>query len=189
MDNISKLRAFYGSLLELIQSLERTRIYYVEKHFLHDYDYIYESIKECIPEVDLTHVDSSRLYLVEAGEKKGYPNREHMIAKLRQLRGILEYGLNLNNKIIQIGSMFNSIKDEELRSRCGDLLTANGHFDRVVNQATQVLESRIKQKSGSSKTGKQLINEVMRPDIASTCLLYTSPSPRDKKQSRMPSSA
>ena len=27
------------------------------------------------------------------------------------------------------------------------------------------------------------------PDIANACLLYTSPSPRDKRQSRMPSSA
>ena len=28
-----------------------------------------------------------------------------------------------------------------------------------------------------------------RVDISDTCLLYTSPSPRDKRQSRMPSSA
>ena len=28
--------------------------------------------------------------------------------------------------------------------------------------------------------------EIVKPDI---CLLYTSPSPRDKRQSRMPSSA
>ena len=29
----------------------------------------------------------------------------------------------------------------------------------------------------------------LRPDNISSCLLYTSPSPRDKRQSRMPSSA
>ena len=29
----------------------------------------------------------------------------------------------------------------------------------------------------------------MPPDLAVICLLYTSPSPRDKRQSRMPSSA
>ena len=28
-----------------------------------------------------------------------------------------------------------------------------------------------------------------RPDLSRACLLYTSPSPRDKRQSRMPSSA
>ena len=30
---------------------------------------------------------------------------------------------------------------------------------------------------------------LLRPDASRSCLLYTSPSPRDKRQSRMPSSA
>ena len=30
---------------------------------------------------------------------------------------------------------------------------------------------------------------IMRPYCVYSCLLYTSPSPRDKRQSRMPSSA
>jgi len=174
MDNISKLRAFYGSLLELILSVERMSPIYMEKPFLDDYNYIYESIKECIPEVDLTHVDPSRIRKIDQGPNLGLPYRLHMVAKLRQLRGILEYGLNLNDKIVQIGSLFNSIKDEELRSRCGDLLTANGHFDRVVNQATQVLEARIQQKSGSTKSGKQLVNEVVKPDITSSILILSN---------------
>ena len=32
-------------------------------------------------------------------------------------------------------------------------------------------------------------NRIFRPSQIYTCLLYTSPSPRDKRQSRMPSSA
>ena len=32
-------------------------------------------------------------------------------------------------------------------------------------------------------------NVIQEPASAYTCLLYTSPSPRDKRQSRMPSSA
>ena len=35
--------------------------------------------------------------------------------------------------------------------------------------------------------GKKVVMEVMQH--IGTCLLYTSPSPRDKRQSRMPSSA
>ena len=31
--------------------------------------------------------------------------------------------------------------------------------------------------------------EVVPLDVSNICLLYTSPSPRDKRQSRMPSSA
>ena len=43
-----------------------------------------------------------------------------------------------------------------------------------------------------SKRGQEPTFVVTSPEIAdyiSTCLLYTSPSPRDKRQSRMPSSA
>jgi hypothetical protein len=38
------------------------------------------------------------------------------------------------------------IKDEILRKRCADLLNAPGSFDRVINQATQVLEDRLRTK-------------------------------------------
>ena len=31
--------------------------------------------------------------------------------------------------------------------------------------------------------------QIVSADLSSICLLYTSPSPRDKRQSRMPSSA
>lgn len=36
------------------------------------------------------------------------------------------------------------IKDQQLSKRCSDLLSAPGSFDRVINQATQVLEERIR---------------------------------------------
>ena len=34
-----------------------------------------------------------------------------------------------------------------------------------------------------------IYNTIIYPKTGSNCLLYTSPSPRDKRQSRMPSSA
>ena len=45
------------------------------------------------------------------------------------------------------------------------------------------------------KTGPGEVHAIMGPNgsgkstLSYTCLLYTSPSPRDKRQSRMPSSA
>ena len=39
------------------------------------------------------------------------------------------------------------------------------------------------------KAIKVALNTKMNLEMATTCLLYTSPSPRDKRQSRMPSSA
>ena len=53
------------------------------------------------------------------------------------------------------------------------------------NSSTAVLEN----------TETEIVSSVSQPSVINkkevfpTCLLYTSPSPRDKRQSRMPSSA
>ena len=53
---------------------------------------------------------------------------------------------------------------------------------QVVNENSQTEEmvSEVKQLL-------QLLNDS--PELEKTCLLYTSPSPRDRQKSRMPSSA
>ena len=43
--------------------------------------------------------------------------------------------------------------------------------------------------TATTSSGEADVNEYEIYDISSHCLLYTSPSPRDKRQSRMPSSA
>ena len=50
-------------------------------------------------------------------------------------------------------------------------------FDPIMN-----LKKRTKKRKKMESAGKQW-------DHRRSCLLYTSPSPRDKRQSRMPSSA
>jgi uncharacterized protein (TIGR02391 family) len=72
----------------------------------------------------------------------------------------------------EIDALFNSIKDPELKRRCLDLLSSSGSFDRVINQATLVLEDRIRTKSGNTDqlTGVQLVNTVLKPDISKTVL-------------------
>ena len=44
---------------------------------------------------------------------------------------------------------------------------------------------------GADPEIKQMVNgkSVARLSLATSCLLYTSPSPRDRQKSRMPSSA
>ena len=53
----------------------------------------------------------------------------------------------------------------------------------------EYLDLKLKNSSGSLKETHKL--SELRKDIArlKTCLLYTSPSPRDMRRSRMPSSA
>ena len=68
------------------------------------------------------------------------------------------------------------IHEEELRKRCSDLLGAPGNFDRVVREATTVLEDRIRHRPpfqvlakviphSGEQTGQNLINKLFNPDI------------------------
>ena len=59
---------------------------------------------------------------------------------------------------------------------------------RKINQinGNVYIEEHIDRKLETRKLKKNLVS---RKEISYTCLLYTSPSPRDKRQSRMPSSA
>lgn len=93
-------------------------------------------------------------------------------AKLGQFISYLEQMYQVNSKIIEIGSLYNSIKDDELKNRCSDLLSAPGHFDRVINQATLVLEDRIRKKSGidTALTGVPLVNATLNADMNRTTL-------------------
>ena len=60
----------------------------------------------------------------------------------------------------------------------GDSLTAGFGVDMKYN-----FPSRIQVKIDDENLGYKIVNAGI------SCLLYTSPSPRDKRQSRMPSSA
>ena len=59
-------------------------------------------------------------------------------------------------------------------------IPARAPFKRGINQANKDVEKEL-----DSKIPKVLNGEME----VSTCLLYTSPSPRDRQKSRMPSSA
>ena len=67
------------------------------------------------------------------------------------------------------------IHDEELRNRCTDLLKAPGYYDRVVREATIILEDRIRQKlshgtlsclipNSSDQQGRNLIDKLLNPN-------------------------
>ncbi len=66
------------------------------------------------------------------------------------------------------------IKDDELRSRCSDLLKAPGNYDRVIREATTVLENRLRNKpshellarlipNAADQTGDNLVNKLLSP--------------------------
>jgi hypothetical protein len=67
-----------------------------------------------------------------------------------------------------IESVYSLIQDQVLKSRCADLLLLDGHFDRVISQATLVLEERIREKFPelTADFGLSLVGKAMNPDPA-----------------------
>ena len=59
---------------------------------------------------------------------------------------------------------------------------------RLARQLQQDVGTSVKHKAARLEELKGYI-EILTQYDATPCLLYTSPSPRDKRQSRMPSSA
>ena len=74
-------------------------------------------------------------------------------------------------------------------------LITNTSFADIKFWTTEVQPARMAKqeemaKAFEAKTGiKVEVIPIEEKDLGTSCLLYTSPSPRDKRQSRMPSSA
>lgn len=75
------------------------------------------------------------------------------------------------------------IEDQELRSRCQDILMASANFDRPINQATLVLEDRIRKKAQPTQklVGENLVGYAFNEDIAKTVLRVASNDADDQR--------
>ena len=74
------------------------------------------------------------------------------------------------------------------------LITGDGIGPELSESAISVLETihdklDVKTKINSLEAGDVALEKYMKALPDETCLLYTSPSPRDMRRSRMPSSA
>jgi uncharacterized protein (TIGR02391 family) len=98
--------------------------------------------------------------------------------KLEQAIAFLEASDGTDALIVRTGVLFNSISDAELKLRCADLLSASGAFDRAINQATQVLEDRIRRKGGAGNdlTGVELVNRLIKSEPSKSVLVVSSDS-------------
>ena len=75
------------------------------------------------------------------------------------------------------------IQDQELRERCQDILLASANFDRPVNQATLVLEDRIRKKAQppGKLVGENLVGFAFNEDISKTVLRLASNDADDQR--------
>jgi hypothetical protein len=107
-----------------------------------------------------------------ASENQFWDNaKEYVIRIINEGIGSIENSTMLSKEIEPVLP----IKDETLRKRCLDLLQAPRNFDRVINQATQVLEARLRDSVSYEKLcevipeakehiGEPLANKLLSPN-------------------------
>ena len=91
----------------------------------------------------------------------------------------------LSDDVSGLKQFANTVIDAAV-GRVGIVKPQVSFFERFGSKGFAVLEDIC---AKASDAGLVVIMDIKRGDIGSTCLLYTSPSPRDGLLSRMPSSA
>lgn len=109
--------------------------------------------------------------------QEGYIGCYEIMFQINQILKYLE-NMHINSseyQISKVGYLYNSIEDKELHDRCGDILLGETAFDRAINQATQILEDRIKKKAGLEKTvliGLPLVSKAIHTKTENTILKF-----------------
>lgn len=172
--DIVKFKGLYGRLKGIRELLPIHRS--VPKHVGDDFNQIVNDVSVIVEE-DCSSFLLTQNFFWQGSDNDYYSFSNTIQAKLFQFLSYLEYTYNLPGKVIEIGSIYNSINDEELKSRCSDILSAPDNFDRVINQATLVLEDRIRSKSQlHSEQGVNLVNKAINSDFKKS-ILVTSNDP------------
>ena len=174
--DIVNLKGLYGRLKGIREFLVTHSV--IPKHVGEDYNQIVNNVSDIVEEDYSSFLMSSDSFR-NTGLKEGFLHSSTIQAKLFQLMSYLEFTYNLGGEVIEVGSIYNSIKDEELKSRCSDILSSPSNFDRVINQATLVLEDRIRKKSKlSDQVGVNLVNKAIHSDLKRS-VLQTSDDPEE----------
>ena len=107
------------------------------------------------------------------------------LEKIRSLSNIDRWFLNRLKDIYDHGKVLTSFKDHPVPYAELMLAKQLGFSDKVVAKRTSNSELAVRNHRKSLGI-KPIVKQI---DTVSACLLYTSPSPRDQRGSRMPSSA
>lgn len=160
----------------LLQGIKESIIYkenYVPQKVVNQFNTYVEELGKILNENLYSYmIDSSEKYV----DDSYYSNR--FLFQLNQILTYLE-NMHINSsdyQISKIGYLYNSIEDKELHDRCGDILLGETAFDRAINQATQILEDRIKKKANLESTnliGIPLVSKAIHSKIDQTILKFS----------------
>lgn len=175
-----EIRKIYTLLTGMYKATRESEMGYIKKNDIDQYNELVDKLYNIA-----NNDEYIKMYRIEYGDYSQYDGRVIECANgvfLIKVLPILEY-LNqiyidsTDETIQKIGSLYNAINDTELQKRCGDiLLEASGAFDRVINQATQILEDRIKKKAGLEKTeliGLPLVSRAIHSKLETTILKFS----------------
>lgn len=167
---LSPLLGRLGGLKKgLVSSVESTY------DFLCDYNSLVKEISSLL-DTDYSSFLAREEAVVGQGPVRRGINRHKIIKeKLYQFVSTMEQIHTLEDNVAPVGKLYTSISDVELKNRCEDILSANDNFDRVINQATLVLENRIRAKANleNSDRGVALVNKALNSDIERSILIVS----------------
>lgn len=147
----------------------------VERAIVKDFHNVIDQIDDIYPEDDVLEyqVPSEAI-----NRESGWVRYPVFNGKLLQAIAFLKHAAPAEDdaKLIRAGTLYTSIADTELRARCADLISGTAHFDRAINQATLVLEDRIRRKSGPAGvglTGTELVNRTIKAEPGESVLILS----------------
>eukprot|EP00828_Plagiopyla_frontata_P025232 TRINITY_DN3225_c0_g1_i4.p1 TRINITY_DN3225_c0_g1~~TRINITY_DN3225_c0_g1_i4.p1 ORF type:complete len:159 (-),score=29.53 TRINITY_DN3225_c0_g1_i4:23-499(-) len=137
---------------------------------------LYQAIKICKPGVPFALIGD---LIEQLANEKGYQVCEyftgHGIGNYLHMSPIVEHTRNLNKMVMEPGNAFTIEPIIFLHAPQLPLMQWNNNFTVKKLNYRHYFQNLFFYKKGGS--------------AIHTCLLYTSPSPRDRQKSRMPSSA
>jgi len=165
-----KLKPLMGRLKGLKRVLDSSIV--CSEEFLADYNALVIEIGSLL-DTDLSSFFAHEKSVSGLGvEYRGNSRRMIVNEKFYQFIFTLEESFPLTDTVAPVGRLFTSISDSELKERCEDILSAEDNYDRVINQATLVLEDRIRKKSklGKGSFGVGLVNNALNTNLNKTIL-------------------
>lgn len=116
--------------------------------------------------IDQDTVANGRMHITEAG----ISYLEAQLTDQRKLKEVnelyIENGRLRQRLAVAERNLPTLIADEELRRRCLDLLIADAHYDRVIREASVILENRVRQTIGAAPdlVGVALMDQGFRQE-------------------------
>lgn len=178
MDKVQELRRAYGWLKSYAASLpDPQRQPGLPTSFMADYGRIHSAVERALGQ-ELGDFSSStvRLQTSPYDDDEPWHRTSEVYSKAMQFLGFLEYGYGVEESRLEFEALFKSIHDRELQDRCGDLILGSGPFDRVINQATLVLEDRLRNRAGLDRThfGPGLVSAAVKSDPAESLIVFST---------------